>query len=342
MSVTKKISTGDYSIFTASNANVTISSNSVVTSGNLTVLQNLYIGPTANAIPFTNPILIGIDSGAGYVQAAIVNTFGNASADFTAYSNNGNDTQGWMDMGMTGNVFNDSRYTITGFNDGYIFANGVTGNSSLGGNLVIATGSGGATNDIVFAAGGFLAANEKFRWQTATNTLLPYSNITANLGDSTHYFNNAYVSNITIAGISGKQYTTITTNTSTTSATLSNIGLNFGTVNGATYEIKAMLFFQHSAATTNTHSFTVRSGNGSGNFIVKQQTSNSSVFTQATISANSALATATTAEAGITRTATIEGSFIATGSGTNTLQFSTNGGNLTIVPGSYIVATRIA
>ena len=190
---------GSIGNLTASNLSVVVNS---TIGTDLSVLGNIYIGVGANTTSFTNPIFIGQDSGAGYVQAAIVNTFGNASADFTAYANNGNDTQGWMDMGMTGNVFNDSKYTITGYNDGYIFANGVTGNSSLGGNLVIATGSGGATNDIVFATGGFLAANEKMRFSNATSVFRVAGTVsaTAVTSNTTITLNSANVATAIING----------------------------------------------------------------------------------------------------------------------------------------------
>jgi hypothetical protein len=138
----------------------------------LTVIGNVYIGTGANTAPFTtSPILVGIETASVYTQAAIQNLAGTGSADWTAYANNGTEVQGWVDVGFTGNLFNDANYTITGFNDGYIFANGVTGNSSLGGNLVIATGSGGATRDIVFATGGFTSNKEVMRFSNTAGAL---------------------------------------------------------------------------------------------------------------------------------------------------------------------------
>jgi hypothetical protein len=138
----------------------------------LTVIGNVYIGTGANTAPFTtSPILVGIETASVYTQAAIQNLAGTGSADWTAYANNGTEVQGWVDVGFTGNLFNDANYTITRFNDGYIFANGVTGNSSLGGNLVIATGSGGATRDIVFATGGFTSNKEVMRFSNTAGAL---------------------------------------------------------------------------------------------------------------------------------------------------------------------------
>jgi hypothetical protein len=112
------------------------------------------------------------------------------------YANNGTDSSGFADMGMTGNTFNDLNYTITAPNDGYLFVQGTT---SGGGNLIIATGDAGNTHDIVFATGGFLAANEKLRLIDAANTLQPYANLSLDLGSNTNYFGNVYANSVTLA-----------------------------------------------------------------------------------------------------------------------------------------------
>ena len=165
-----------------------------------TFVGNLYVGSTANATAFSSPAIVAQGPGGAYDQVALINTNSAGSADFIAYANNGTDVQGWMDMGVTGNAFTDSNYTITRKNDGYIFANGVPG---VGGNLIVATGSGGgsANSDIIFATNGFLAANEKFRLQNSTNTLLPAANATLALGSSSKYFGNAFVTNVTAGGL---------------------------------------------------------------------------------------------------------------------------------------------
>ena len=62
------------------------------------------------------------DSGADpYGQVAIKNISPTASTDVIVYSNNGTDTSGWMDMGITGSSFEQAAFGITGPNDGYIF-----------------------------------------------------------------------------------------------------------------------------------------------------------------------------------------------------------------------------
>ena len=202
------ISAGTSNVSVNSNANVTISSNGTanvltisstgivvsgtgsvtgnVIGGNLTTAgvvsatgniigsTDLYIGNGAATTAFTNPIIVAKDTGLTYVQTAMVNSSGNGSSDFAAYANNGDDTQAWVDIGFTGNTFNDANYTITKPNDGYVL---VQGNASFGGNLVFSTGATGTTKDIVFSTGGFLSANEKMRLINSTGALSVVGNI---------------------------------------------------------------------------------------------------------------------------------------------------------------------
>ena len=83
------------------------------------------------------------------------------SSDLIAYPDNGTDSLGWADIGITGSNFSDPNYTITKSNDGYFFVQGKS--TSYGGNLVIATGSQGPINDIIFATQGFYSNNEVAR-----------------------------------------------------------------------------------------------------------------------------------------------------------------------------------
>lgn len=73
---------------------------------------------------YTNPMAVfSIDSDSDYAQLAIKNTGNgvNSSTDIIAYADNGNDTAGWIDMGIASSAFSDAEFTITGKNDGYIF-----------------------------------------------------------------------------------------------------------------------------------------------------------------------------------------------------------------------------
>lgn len=150
---------------------------SVSANGNITTLSAMYSGNGATwqtAVSLANVLFVGADVGDAYVQAAMVNTGGNGSADWVSYANNGNTDQAWIDMGFTGNTFNDPAYTVTKPNDGYVF---VQGNVSFGGNLVLATGNVGTTKDIVFATGGFQSGNIKARLYDSTGQFSVVGNI---------------------------------------------------------------------------------------------------------------------------------------------------------------------
>jgi hypothetical protein len=70
---------------------------------------------------------------------------------------NGNDSAGWMGMGIAGSTFDDTTYGITNPGDGYIFHNAIDDDYS--GNMVFATGENGSENKIIFAAGGFASGD---------------------------------------------------------------------------------------------------------------------------------------------------------------------------------------
>jgi hypothetical protein len=89
-----------------------------------------------------------------YGQLAVHNATASSSTDVIAYANNGTDSDGWIDMGITGATFNSATYGITGPHDGYIFMSAPAGTTGAG-NLVLATGDNGTENKIVFAAGGY-------------------------------------------------------------------------------------------------------------------------------------------------------------------------------------------
>lgn len=145
-----------------SNQNTTVSGNITVNGNTAGFLGNVYVGQNVTPGAFTVPVILAKQAGATYIQMSAQNSTSTGSADVIAYPDNGTDSSGWSDMGMCGSSFNDSNYTITKPNDGYFF---VEGTSGKGGNLVIATGDlGGTQRDIIFATGGFAAANEKMRY----------------------------------------------------------------------------------------------------------------------------------------------------------------------------------
>jgi cytoskeletal protein CcmA (bactofilin family) len=109
---------------------------------------------------YTNPIAVFSAASTDYAQVAVKNTTdaANSSTDIIVYSSNGDDASGWIDMGITSPSFSDPDFTITGPNDGYIFVEAPAGTTGDG-NLVLATGSNGVHNHIVFAAGGLQSNN---------------------------------------------------------------------------------------------------------------------------------------------------------------------------------------
>lgn len=66
-----------------------------------------------------------------FAQLSIVNTSNgaNASTDFIAYTADGTNDTGWIDMGITSNNFSAATYGITGPHDGYIFMSGARGDT---------------------------------------------------------------------------------------------------------------------------------------------------------------------------------------------------------------------
>jgi hypothetical protein len=125
-------------------------------SGNLNVTGTEIVGNAGALGGATNPI-VGMTANANnYVQAYVINrnTSSGASADFCAYPDNGLDTSGWVDMGITSSTFNSSAYSVTGPNESYLFASAPSGANKTG-NLVLATDSTGTANNIQFYNGGF-------------------------------------------------------------------------------------------------------------------------------------------------------------------------------------------
>lgn len=117
----------------------------------------LYVGTGAAAFGsgLTNPKAVFVTNESDYAQIAFKNsgTSVNSSTDVILYTNNGTDSNGWIDMGITSSNFADPSFTITGKGDGYIFVSGAAGGDDRG-NLVLATDSTGSQNKIIFAAGG--------------------------------------------------------------------------------------------------------------------------------------------------------------------------------------------
>ena len=183
-SITNIVSGANLQLSGTANVGALSTVGSVSANGNITTLSAMYAGNGATwqtEASFPNILFLAADVGAQYVQAAIVETGGNASADWVSYSNNGNTDSGWIDMGITGNTFNDPEYELTDPNDGYILVQGTNRSAiPVGGNLILATGATGLAHDIIFATGGFAHANIKARLYDSTGEFSVVGNIAAN------------------------------------------------------------------------------------------------------------------------------------------------------------------
>jgi len=132
---------------------------SLSTTGDITSGDQLYVGAGASGFEtsgtLTGAMAIFRKAGGAnsFAQLAVQNATATSSTDIIAYMNNGNDSNGWMGMGIAGSDFDDTTYGITSPGDGYIFHNAID-NTYLG-NMVFATGAEGSENKIIFAAGGF-------------------------------------------------------------------------------------------------------------------------------------------------------------------------------------------
>ena len=110
----------------------------------------------------TNAKVAIVVEGDPYAQIAITNPTPTASTDVIVYADNGTDSSGWIDVGVTGSQFSQTQFGLTGANDGYVFYEAPV-NTTGKGNLVIATGDKGSENAIVIAAGGFSTGREQIK-----------------------------------------------------------------------------------------------------------------------------------------------------------------------------------
>ena len=120
----------------------------------------------------TNPIVSMAKGANNYVQSYIVNNTNStsSSADFVSYPSNGNDSHGWVDMGITSQAYADTTYTVTGPNESYLFGSAPSGSSTTG-NLVYATDNTGTTNAHQWYVGGFTQAKGAWKMQLTSTGL---------------------------------------------------------------------------------------------------------------------------------------------------------------------------
>ncbi len=119
--------------------------------GAASVYGVLNVGYTS-PITFGNVVVNAVNTANSYVQLNIQNisTVGAAvSADFIATAPDGTDSSKYIDMGINGNNFSSSAWTISGADDGYLYVN--SGNLTLGTDTPVTT--------VKVHVGGTLAAN---------------------------------------------------------------------------------------------------------------------------------------------------------------------------------------
>ena len=150
-----------------------------VTGGNLTVSTDATAVAFATSAGLTNNLITVSKSANAFIQTAMTNRSSgtSASTDYIAYADSGNNTRGYIDMGIASSGFNDPAFGITKAGDGYIFLSAPTG---TGGNLVLATAD-GSYGDIVFAANGFVSGTEQGRFKTGDGLYLT-GNLVATTG----------------------------------------------------------------------------------------------------------------------------------------------------------------
>lgn len=139
--------------------NVVTAANTLVVTSNTTtntlfVISKINVGNAAG-FNFGANAIIEIDSSANSYQQVVIqnaNSGISASGDLVLTSDNGNDSFGYVDLGINSSLYTNSSYTISGYMDGYLY--------SSNSNLVIGTAS---ANAVIFHSNGTLAANERMR-----------------------------------------------------------------------------------------------------------------------------------------------------------------------------------
>jgi hypothetical protein len=205
-------------LISPTNAALTVPNGGAAFGGNTYVGGTLNVGAASLSTALVNSSIAAVNSVSDFAQMYMLNTSSTGSADFSAYGDNGTDTGGWADMGMTGSAFNDPNYEITKPNDGYVF---VRPQSGFGGNLVLATSEAGTYNDIVIATGGFTDSQEVARFHgDASNG--GYFSLTQGTAATSTTTGALRVTGG--AGISGNLYTGTLTTTSVTTDTVAATG----------------------------------------------------------------------------------------------------------------------
>jgi hypothetical protein len=92
---------------------------------------------------------VGTSAAAGYVQAVVQNLTATGSSDFVATADTGNDSTGYIDIGINNSTYSSVTWTVNGALDSYV--------SAVGGGLAVGTDTAG--KNVLFYSGGTLLAN---------------------------------------------------------------------------------------------------------------------------------------------------------------------------------------
>ena len=125
-----------------------------------TLAQGLYSNEVLNvgnnAIVYQNVIGQFSGNSGTYLQINNQNFDANGSSDYVASTNDSDNTNNYIDMGINGSNFSDVTYSSMKPYDGYVYSHGPS-HLDYRGNLVIGTAS--STANIVLIAGGTTSAN---------------------------------------------------------------------------------------------------------------------------------------------------------------------------------------
>ena len=135
----------------------TIVSPSGIFTGNAAGFGALYAG-ISSGYTFQAQTVFQVSSnfnGYAQINSQNINSGALASSDYIATANNGTANDTYIDMGIASSGYNYPGFALIHPNDGYVIVYGNT--TTGGGNLLLATS---ASNDIIFATGGFDHTNE--------------------------------------------------------------------------------------------------------------------------------------------------------------------------------------
>ena len=137
-----------------------IAANGYVGIGNTVPNAPLVIGSASGS--FTNPLVQAAGNANSWIQinGQNLNNGNNASTDLVLARSDGNDTAGFIDVGINSNTYAQAAYSIMTPRSGYVFTNG--------GDLIMGAQT---NNNIIFHTGNTTAASERLRIDAAALSL---------------------------------------------------------------------------------------------------------------------------------------------------------------------------